>query len=140
MSSVELRPERDYPLAANRPELLKTPTGKRLDDLTMEAVLAGEVGPDDLRIAPDTLRLQAQIADSVGRPQLGENFRRAAELTAIPDEKVLAIYNALRPRASTKEGLLELASELDGTYRATLCAQLVREAADVYERRGILAD
>ena len=31
---VELDPDRDYPLAAHRPELLRTPTGKPIDDLT----------------------------------------------------------------------------------------------------------
>ncbi|AIJ26009.1 coenzyme B12-dependent glycerol dehydrogenase small subunit [Amycolatopsis methanolica 239] len=136
---MDLDPGRDYPLAARRPELLKTPTGKRLDELTMAAVLAGEVAPEDLRIAPETLRLQAQIAERVGRPQLAQNFRRAAELTALPDELVLSIYNSLRPRASTKEQLGEIADELESKYSATLCAQLVREAADVYERRDILA-
>ncbi|WP_233157163.1 MULTISPECIES: diol dehydratase small subunit [Amycolatopsis] len=138
-SQVDLDPGRDYPLAARRPELLKTPTGKRLDELTMAAVLAGEVAPEDLRIAPETLRLQAQIAERVGRPQLAQNFRRAAELTALPDELVLSIYNSLRPCASTKEQLAAIADELETTYSATLCAQLVREAADVYERRDILA-
>ncbi|MCF6422873.1 MULTISPECIES: diol dehydratase small subunit [Amycolatopsis] len=138
-SQVDLDPGRDYPLAARRPELLKTPTGKRLDELTMAAVLAGEVAPEDLRIAPETLRLQAQIAERVGRPQLAQNFRRAAELTALPDELVLSIYNSLRPRASTKAKLGEIADELESKYSATLCAQLVREAADVYERRDILA-
>ncbi|MBB5134598.1 propanediol dehydratase small subunit [Thermocatellispora tengchongensis] len=137
--TADLDPRRDYPLATRRPELLRTPTGKRLDDITMDAVLAGEVTPADLRIAPETLRLQAQIADAVGRPQLGQNFRRAAELTAVPDEKVLAIYNALRPRASTREELHAIAEELERDYSAGLCAAMVREAADVYERRGILA-
>ncbi|NYI89475.1 propanediol dehydratase small subunit [Amycolatopsis endophytica] len=138
-SQVDLDPGRDYPLAARRPELLKTPTGKRLDDLTMEAVLAGDVAAEDLRIAPETLRLQAQIADRMGRPQLAQNFRRAAELTALPDELVLSFYNALRPRASTKQQLTAIADELESKYSATLCAALVREAADVYERRDILA-
>lgn len=138
-SQVDLDPGRDYPLAARRPELLKTPTGKRLDELTMDAVLAGEVAAEDLRIAPETLRLQAQIADRMGRPQLAQNFRRAAELTALPDEMVLSIYNSLRPRASTKQQLIDIADELEGTYSATMCARLVREAADVYERRDILA-
>jgi propanediol dehydratase small subunit len=105
----------------------------------MAAVLAGEVTAEDLRIAPETLRLQAKIADSVDRPQLGQNLRRAAELTAVPDEKVLGIYNALRPRASTKRQLIAIAEELARDYDAALCAQLIREAADVYERRGILA-
>jgi propanediol dehydratase small subunit len=140
MKPTELDPHRDYPLAEHRPELVRTPTGKRIDDLTMDAVMAGEVGAEDLRIAPETLRLQAQIADSAGRQQLGQNFRRAAELTTLPDEKVLDIYNALRPRASTRQQLTEIADELESVYSATLCAGLVRDAAEVYQRRGILAD
>jgi propanediol dehydratase small subunit len=139
MTPIELDPQRDYPLASNRPELLKTPTGKRLDQITVQAVLAGDVAAEDLRIAPDTLRLQAQIAESAGRAQLGQNFRRAAELTALPDQKVLSVYNALRPHASTKQQLLDIAEELERDYSATLCGRLVREAADVYERRRILA-
>ena len=139
MTSTELDPQRDYPLASHRPELLRTPTGKRLDEITMQAVLAGDVVAEDLRIAPDTLRLQAQIAESAGRAQLGQNFRRAAEMTALPDEKVLGVYNALRPHASTKQELLDIAEELERDYSATLCGRLVREAVDVYERRHILA-
>src|ERR1044071_1234366 len=138
-TSAGLDPRRDYPLASHRPELLRTPTGKRLDEIPMEAVLAGEVAAEDLRITPETLRLQAEIADSVGRPQLGQNFRRAAELTALPDEAVLEVYNALRPRTSTRERLIEIADELEHDHSALLCARLIREAADVYERRGILA-
>jgi propanediol dehydratase small subunit len=139
MTANDLDPRYDYPLATRRPELLRTPTGKSLDEITMAAVLAGEVTAEDLRITGDTLRLQAQIAESADRPQVGQNFRRAAELTALPDEKVLAIYNALRPRASTKQQLLDIAAELERDYAATLCAGLVREAAVVYERRDILA-
>ncbi|HWD02010.1 MAG TPA: diol dehydratase small subunit [Amycolatopsis sp.] len=138
-SQVDLDPDRDYPLAARRPELLRTPTGKGIDELTMQAVLSSQLAPDDLRIAPETLRLQAQIAERVGRPQLAQNFRRAAELTALPDELVLSIYNALRPRASTNQQLTDIADELERDYSATLCAGLVREAAEVYQRRDILA-
>ena len=68
----------------------------------MEAVLAGEVTAEDLRISPDTLRLQAQIAEASGKVQMSKNFRRAAEMTALLDEKVLDIYNAFRPRASKR--------------------------------------
>ncbi|MCR3720100.1 propanediol dehydratase small subunit [Prauserella flava] len=136
---VELDPGRDYPLAAHRPELLRTPTGKPIDELTMQAVLSGDVAAEDLRISPDTLRLQAQIAEQVGRTQLARNFRRAAELTALPDDLVLSIYNSLRPNASTKQQLTDIADRLEREYSATLCAELVREAADVYERRDILA-
>jgi len=137
--SAGLDPRRDYPLATHRSELIRTPTGKRLEELTLDAVLNGDVTAEDLRITPRTLRLQAEIADAVRRPQLAENMRRAAELTAVPDERILEIYNALRPRASTKQELLEIADELEGRYSATTNAALVREAAGVYERRGYLA-
>ncbi|MBO0847990.1 MAG: diol dehydratase small subunit [Pseudonocardia sp.] len=129
----------DYPLSTNRPDLLRTPTGKPIGALTMDAVVNGELVPEDLRIAPETLQLQAQLAEASGRPQLAANFRRAAELTAIPDAEVLAMYNALRPRASTGAELAEMADRLAHEYGATVCAALVREAAEVYARRGLLA-
>lgn len=137
--SAGLDPRRDFPLASHRSELIRTPTGKRLEDLTLDAVLKGDVTAEDLRITPQTLRLQAEIADAVRRPQLAANMRRAAELTGVPDERILEIYNALRPRASTKQELLEIADELERSYGASTNAAFVREAAEVYERRGCLA-
>lgn len=129
----------DYPLSINRPELLRTPTGKPITALTMDAVVSGELTADDLRIAPETLQLQAELADAGNRPQLATNFRRAAEMTAIPDAEVLAMYNALRPRASSSTQLAELADRLENTFSAPVCAALVREAAQVYEQRNLLA-
>ncbi|WP_028937236.1 diol dehydratase small subunit [Pseudonocardia spinosispora] len=129
----------DYPLSINRPELLRTPTGKPISALTMDAVVSGELTAEDLRIAPETLQLQAELADASNRPQLAANFRRAAEMTAIPDAEVLAMYNALRPRASSAAQLTELANRLEHTYSAPVCAALVREAAQVYEQRNLLA-
>ncbi|HSU11491.1 MAG TPA: diol dehydratase small subunit [Pseudonocardia sp.] len=129
----------DYPLSVNRPDLLRTPTGKALSELTMDAVVSGALTAADVRIAPETLLLQAEIADAARRPQLAANFRRAAEMTAIPDAEVLSMYNALRPRASSAEQLAALAGRLEGEFGATACAALVREAAEVYGRRDLLA-
>jgi propanediol dehydratase small subunit len=134
-----LDPAVDYPLSVHRTDLLYTPSGKPINDITIDAVMAGEVQANDLRITPDTLRLQAQIAEKAGRPQLGANLRRAAEMTGINDKRVLEIYNALRPNASTKDELTAIATELESEYGATHLAGLVREAADVYERRHVLA-
>lgn len=134
----ELDPRTDYPLGTQRPDLLRTPTGKHLDDLTVDAVVSGELVAEDLRISSETLLMQAQIADGVGRRQLAENFRRAAEMAPMPDERVLSAYNALRPNASTKQELLDLAAELENDYSAARTAALIREAADVYERRDLL--
>jgi propanediol dehydratase small subunit len=113
-------------------------SGRRLDAITVDAVVAGELGPDDVRVHQDTLRRQADIAEQHGNPQLAENLRRAAELTAIPDDELLAIYDALRPRRSTRAQLEAIAARLDAAD-APICAALVREALDVYGRRGLLA-
>lgn len=127
-----------YPLAEKHPELVKTDSGLKLDDLTFAKLKSGELKPSDFKISSETLELQAQVAEDSGRVALARNMRRAAELVAVPDERLLAIYNALRPYRSTKEELLAIASELEGTYGAKVAAGFVREAADVYEARGRL--
>lgn len=100
MSEKTMRVQ-DYPLATRCPEHILTPTGKPLTDITLEKVLSGEVGPQDVRISRQTLEYQAQIAEQMQRHAVARNFRRAAELIAIPDERILAIYNALRPFRSS---------------------------------------
>ncbi len=47
-------------------------SGKPVDSLTVEAVRAGELSVADLRIHPDTLEFQAQVAAEHGNPQLAE--------------------------------------------------------------------
>jgi propanediol dehydratase small subunit len=112
-------------------------SGRLIGELTLEAAVRGELSPADLRVHPETLRRQAALAEQHGNPQLDENLRRAAELTAVPDAEVLAIYEALRPKRSTHVELQSLAARLDAVD-APLCAALVREAAAVYARRGLL--
>ena len=113
-------------------------SGKAVEQLTVEAVRAGEVGVADLRVHPETLERQAVVAGQHGNPQLAENLRRAAELTRLPDEEVLAIYEALRPGRSTPGQLTELAASLAGRGLPR-CAALLTEAAEVYARRGLSA-
>ena len=113
-------------------------SGKAVEQLTVEAVRAGEVGVADLRVHPETLERQAVVAGQHGNPQLAENLRRAAELTKLPDDEVLAIYEALRPGRSTPAQLTELAVSLDARGLPR-CAALLTEAADVYARRGLSA-
>ena len=88
MSEKTMRVQ-DYPLATRCPEHILTPTGKPLTDITLEKVLSGEVGPQDVRISCQTLEYQAQIAEQMQRHAVARNFRRAAELIAIPDERIL---------------------------------------------------
>jgi propanediol dehydratase small subunit len=113
-------------------------SGLQTGELTLEAVRRGELGVSDLRIHPETLERQADIAVAHANPQLADNLRRAAELTRLPDDEVLAIYDALRPGRSTPGRLAELAADLKerGLPR---CASLLAEAAEVYARRGLSA-
>jgi propanediol dehydratase small subunit len=120
----------DYPLSEKSPELLRTPSGVRFADITLDAVMAGAIGMEDLRVTAEALEMQAQVADAANRPQLAENLRRAAELVAVPEETILEIYRALRPGRADRQSLHALADRLTAEYGAVRCAALVREAAD----------
>ena len=113
-------------------------SGRPVEKLTLDAVRQGEVVVADLRIHPDTLERQAAVAEQHANPQLAQNLRRAAELTQLTDEEVLAIYDALRPGRVTPAELTALADSLAGRG-LPLCAALVAEAAEVYARRGLSA-
>ena len=130
----------DYPLAEKRPDLVRTRTGKKLEDLTLGALEAGSVALEDLRITPEALRQQAEIALAAGRPTLARNFERASELVDVPQDVILGIYELLRPgRAKGKADLLEAARLLRETYKAEQMAAFIEEAAQVYERRGLFS-
>jgi propanediol dehydratase small subunit len=132
----KLDARKDYPLGQKRPDLVRSATGLSIDEITLEKAASGKLTFDDVRIRPETLEYQAQICESAGRPHLAKNLRRAAEMTRIPDARVLEIYNALRPYRSTKQELLDIASELENKYQAKICAGFVREAVQVYEKRN----
>lgn len=112
-------------------------SGKGIEDVTLDALRAGDLDIDDVRIHPDTLKAQANVAAENGNLQLAENFLRAAELALLPDERVMAIYEALRPRRSTAADLEGIAADLEG-QGAVRNAALIREAAQVYRARNLL--
>lgn len=128
----------DYPLSEKSADKIKSPSGKRLSDMKLDQMLSGSLTAEDMRISPDTLEMQAQVAESVGREAFAGNMRRASELIAVPDDRLLEIYNSLRPYRSTKAELYAIAEELEHKYGCKVNAALVREAADVYEKRGRL--
>ena len=131
-------PTRDYPLGTQRPDLVSTPGGLPLADVTLEALRAGRLSADEIRATPETLRMQGAVALAAGRAQLAENFERAVELAAVPDDLLLSIYTALRPGRATAAELEGWAARLDG-FAATKTAAFVREAAIAYADRGLLA-
>ncbi len=128
----------DYPLAERRPDLVKSARGQPLDALTLDALEAGRIGMEDLRITPEALRQQAAIARDAGRATLAQNFERAAELVAVPQELIMQAYELLRPgRAKDKAQLLAMAARLRDDYGAATMAGFLEEAAEVYEKRGL---
>lgn len=136
--TLKLDSIKDYPIYEKRPELIKTHTGKVIDEINIENILSGAVKPEDCRISAETLEYQAQIQESFGNPQVAANFRRAAEMTRIPDDRILQIYNAMRPNVSSKKELLAIAAELEEEYQAAMNANLIKEAVTVYEVRDML--
>ena len=132
-------PIRDYPLGTERPDLVTTPGGLPLAEVTLDELRAGRVDASEMRATASTLRMQADVARAAGRPQLAESLERAAELSAVPDELLLDVYTALRPGRATAAALEEWATRLEG-HGARATAAFVREAAAVYGERGLLAD
>src|SRR5690349_7566580 len=100
----------EYPLIENDPNL-QAAIGKRLDEITLDA--AHTLSPDDLNIDAATLRAQAEIAQKAGYTQLAENLLRAAELTVVPNEELLQMYETLRPGRGSHEQLIAMAERLE---------------------------
>jgi len=136
---VAFDPRNDYPLGSQRPDLVTTPGGVPLAGVTLDAVRSGTIAADEIRATPATLSLQADVARAAGRSQLAANLERAAELAVVPDELLLQVYTALRPRRATAEVLEGWAVQLEA-LGATQTAAFVREAAAAYAKRGLLAD
>jgi len=126
-----------YPLGAGARDSIHALSGRAVSELTLESVLAGEVGTDGLRVSPEALRLQADFAEGGGNPQLAENLRRGAELCAFSDDELLRFYELLRPGRASADELDALASDLEARG-AELSAGLVREARAAYVRRGLV--
>ena len=127
-----------YPLGQNEADTITSKTGKRLSHITLEEVKRGNVTSEDIKISSEMLRRQGQVASEADNPQMEANFERAAELVNVPDDVILKMYDKLRPNRSTKTELVLMAKELLEKYKAPYCAKLVLEAAEIYEKRGIL--
>ncbi len=127
-----------YPLGEYEKDKISSKTGKKLEDITLSEVMKNHVSSDDIKISKETLKYQGEIAKEAGNAPMEMNFARAAELVDVPDDVILKMYDKLRPNRSTKLELVEMAQELSEKYNAYNCAKLVLEAAQVYEKRGVL--
>ena len=97
-----------YPLGEKSADKLKTPTGKNINDVTLEAVISGEITGNDVRITPETLEMQAQVAESRGRTLFASNLMPAAVLIAYADHPILQLYYALIPFRITTQNLTDI--------------------------------
>ncbi len=127
-----------YPLGEHDSRSIYTTNGRSLEDVHIDAVMKGEVSAEDLRIHSQTLQAQAEIARQAGYDRLAENLARAAELTRVPNVELLSMYEALRPGRSTYQQLIALGEGLEEKYHAPYTAKFIREAADVYQKRGLV--
>lgn len=127
-----------YPLGEFEKDSIRSKTGKKLKDITLDEIRKGNITADDIKISKEVLRKQGKVAKENDNPTLMKNFERAAELVDIPDEVILKMYNQLRPNRATKKELVDMAQELINKYKAVNCANLVLEATEIYEKRGIL--
>ncbi|MCK5205391.1 MAG: diol dehydratase small subunit [Desulfobacterales bacterium] len=113
-------------------------SGRPIDELSVEGIISGELTAEDFRIHGERLNHQAGVAEDAGYTQLAENLRRAAELTHMSNEEVLEIYNTLRPRRTSYTEMIAMADRLENERQTPLTASLLREAAEVYLKRGIV--
>lgn len=116
----------------------KSESALRLEDITLDALRDGKVAASDLTIRRQTLLDQAALADSRGYPQLARNFRRAAELTAIPNDVLIETYEKLRPYRATYYQLLALSQEIAARYDAPETGEYIRQAAEAYKAKGLV--
>ena len=115
-------------------------SGRSIDELSVQGILSGDLTAEDFRIHGEALNHQARVAEEAGYTQLAENLRLAAELTHMSNKEVLDIYNTLRPRRTSYKEMTDMADRLETEKKAPLTASLVREAAAVYLKRGIVKE
>ena len=127
-----------YPLMESAEDSLTAGSGRTLSSITLDAAAAGEIDATDLQVSAATLAAQAELAHQAGYRELAQNLQRAAELTAVPNQELLRMYELMRPGRSTYSQLTEMADRLENEFSAPITAAFVREAAEVYRSRNLL--
>ncbi len=127
-----------YPVGEKRADTVRSRSGRPLADISLQTILNGDLDIDDIGISADGLRTQAEIARLAGRETLARNFERAAELVTVPNRLLLEVYELLRPgRATDAQVLRDMARRLRRDFDAERIADMIEEAAEVYERRDL---
>ncbi len=127
-----------FPLGGDGRDGIAAKSGRLLGEMTLDSVAGGGASPDDVTASAETLLLQARFAREAGYSEVAANLTRAAEMTRIPDEDLLEIYESLRPGRSTYYQLLSLSQQVASRYGAEHTGAYIREAADAYRETGLL--
>lgn len=136
---MKIHSQADYPISETHEGSIAGPRGVMLDKITLDAVSAGEIEIEDLRISREALLAQADIARAAGRNTLALNFERGAELIDVPQDIIMQTYELLRPgRADTQSELLAQAKLLRDEFGAANIADFIERAAEIYRQRGLL--
>ena len=111
--------------------------GKALAEITLDAVLAGDVDDGGSSHHAAGAAGAGRVARDAGRPTLALNFERGAELVEVPQDLIMQVYELLRPgRAKSKEELLDAAATMRGTYKAERIARSSRRPPRPTRRAG----
>ena len=55
-----------YPLGEYEKDSIRSKTGKKLEDITLEEVMKNQIQADDIKISKETLNFQGQVAEEAG--------------------------------------------------------------------------
>ena len=98
--AVSFDPVTDYPLGERRPDLVTTPSGLPLDQVTLEALRRGRLSPDDLRATAETLRRRYPglpvVGTFAGSPRPEEAPAILARLRQARPDVLFVAYGAPR--------------------------------------------
>ena len=76
-------PIADYPLGTQRPDLVRTPGGLALEELTLDALRSGRLDSSEMRATAETLELQAQVARAAVRKMIDRGYGRVVNVASI---------------------------------------------------------
>ena len=65
-----------YPLGEHEREQIASKTGKKMDEITLDAVMRNQIAPDDIKISKEMLHAQGQVAKENGAKITIKSFLR----------------------------------------------------------------
>ena len=131
------RAEAPLPAGRQRAGTPRTASGRKVSEITLDAVVRGEIGADDIRVSAETLRQQAEFAAAGRQPTARRQPAPRRRARRILGRRAARALRGAAPRPlDARSSSTQLARRLEARD-AVLCAALVREARGAYVRRGL---